>query len=239
MKYVLATGQSNMGGRYFTSTEFSSASRVRVWNNTNPLGANGTSWIVPVEGNPPFSASGYTNLAVWFCKRLSIELDEDVRLILVYRDSSGLEFWDPTTGAVYQEIEDVHAASGAPAVDIMLWHQGEGGGTDYKANWIIMRNALRTAGILGATAPTIVGGLQGVRIGTGTDLLLQELANENDDVYYASSVGLTSHDAVPLHFDGVSLYEFGYNRYWDQYRAHIGEPPRVQGNMLAGILKGF
>jgi hypothetical protein len=239
MIYVLATGQSNMGGRFPYPLNFSTATRVKVRNNSNPLGSNGTSWITPVEGAAPFNASGATNLAVWFCKRLSIEMNDDVRLAIVFRDSSDLSYWDPSTGLVYQEIEDVWGDAGAPAADILLWHQGENGGTSYKANWIIMRNALRTAGILKADAPAILGGLQGTRIGGTNDTYLQELAAENDDVYYADSSGLTSLDAVPLHFDGVSLYEFGYNRYWAQYRAHIGEPPRVQGNILAGIIKGF
>ena len=235
---VLASGQSNMRGRLNAATvSFAAMSRVKVWNNANPLGSNGTAFVAPVQGTNPFNLDGSSNLAVWFCHRLSQELNTDVKLILVCRDGSDITYWHPTTGTVYQEIEDVHAATGEGAADILLWHQGETGESDpvqralYKTKWITMRNALRTAGIIKQDAPTILGGLQGVRIGGQNDLYLQELAAENDDVYYASSVDLPSDDN--LHFSGNALRTFGYHRYWEQYAAHIDFKKRVDGSILA------
>ncbi len=228
---VLATGQSNMRGRFEGGhPPFSTATRVTVWNNVNPLGSNGTALVSPSEGSAPFNSDGSNNLALWFCHRLSQELNDDVQLILVARDSSDISFWHPSTGSLYAEILDVWNAYGGYEFDILLWHQGETGetpdNTQYKTKWIAMRNALRTVGVIKDNAPAILGGLQGARIGGTNDTYLQQLANENADVYYASSVGL-DHGGDSLHFSGSALYVFGYFKYWDQYRAHIGNKPRL------------
>lgn len=243
---VLATGQSNMRGRCVGGhPPFSTATRVTVWNNVNPLGSNGTAMVSPSEGNAPFNPDGSNNLALWFCHRLSQEVDDDVHLIMVARDSSDISFWNPSTGAVYTEILDVWNAQGGNAQDIFLWHQGETGetpdNTQYKTKWLAMRNALRTTGVLKTTAPAILGGLQGARIGGTNDLYLQQLAAENPNVYYASSVGLDSGPTAStaplpdnLHFSGAALYVLGYHRYWDQYRAHIGNRPRLGTPAILG-----
>lgn len=235
VKIVLSTGQSNTRGRYPGGPPFSQASRVRVWNNVNPLGANGTAFVVPSEGANPFNPDGSSSMPLWFCHRMSQELNDDVRLITVSRDSSDLTFWNPSTGAVYQELIAVYAASGQPAADVLIWHQGESGNgatgeldTVYKQDWLTMRNAMRAAGILKNQAPCIVGGLQGVRIGGARDLNLQQLAAEQPDVYYASSADLDD-GGDGLHFSGSALYVFGYFRYWEQYRLHIGPPARKTG----------
>ena len=171
-------------------------------------------------------------MPLWFCHRLSQEVRDDVRLVIVARDGSDISYWNPTTGTVFQEIEDVYAATGAPAADIFIWHQGETGetpdNTQYKTKWLAMRNALWTAGIIKNQAPCIVGGLQGVRIGGANDLYLQQLATENAGVYYADSSGLED-GGDGLHFAGPALYTFGYFRYWQQYRNHIGAPARKAG----------
>lgn len=240
-KLVLSTGQSNDLGRYEGGTAFSLATNVTAWNNVNPLGSNGTAFVTPTESSPPFNSTGGNNLALWFCRRMAQELNEAVELILVARDSSDLTYWNPTTGTIYQEIEDVHAATGRGAADVLIWHQGEGGNGAtgefdhlYKADWITMRNALRTAGILKNDAPSILGGLQGTRIGGARDMYLQELADENADVYYASSEGLTD-GGDTLHFSGPALYTFGYFRYWEQYRKHIGPRASINGNLRISI----
>ena len=225
-KYVLASGQSNMRGRYPAGgPPFSVATRVTVWNNVNPLGSNGTAWVTPAESSAPFNSDGSSNLALWFCHRMSQELDEDVRLILVARDSSSLDLWAPTSGSMWQEIVDVHDAAGNPLCDVFLWHQGESGGTNYKTAWLTMRTALSSYGILNGDAPSILGGLQGVRIGGTNDTYLQELAEENDGIYYASSLNLDD-GGDGLHFSGPDLHHFGYFRYWDKYREHIGPAAR-------------
>lgn len=234
MKYVFATGQSNMRGRYQGGPSFSVASRVEVWNNVNPLGTDGTSWVSPTEGSAPFNSDSSTNLALWFCHRMSQELDDDVRLIVVARDSSALDLWFPGTGSMFQECIDVHSASNAPPVDVLLWHQGESGGTNYKTNFLAVREGFNVFGIAEPTTPIILGGLQGVRIGGTNDSYLQQLASENPgEIYYASSLDL-DHGGDGLHFAGPDLYTFGYHRYWDEYRKHIGNRPRVTGPAIFG-----
>ena len=229
----LLGGQSNGLGFGLGGPSPSLATRVKVWNNENPLGANGTAFVDPVLGSPPLTASGTNNLGIWFAHRATRELDVDARGVIVARGSSDISWWHPTTGAMFAETVAVYAASGLPPADVFLWHQGETGeddNTQYKSKWLAMRAALVAAGAIRNQAPCILGGLQGARIGGTNDTYLQELAAENAGVYYASSAGL-GHNGDELHFSGSALYILGYERYWEQYRKHIGFPAPKSGEL--------
>ncbi|WP_456489620.1 sialate O-acetylesterase [Marinobacter nauticus] len=245
MLKVLALGQSNMSGRGSGGrSPLECDSRVEVWNNTNELGADGTAFISPPDfGNSPWDANGGNNLALWFCHRAAQELQTDVRLVLVSKGGTTLAEWGPS-GIMYTEASGVHSASGLGPADVLLWHQGESdrpssnGGTgippaDYKTNFLAMLSSLKNDGLLAANAPAIVGGLYLPTAGN-IDTALQELANENDGVYYAGITDLKTSDGI--HFAGASLYHLGFYRYWNQYRDRLGFP-RISGDI--GLVSTF
>lgn len=239
MLKVLALGQSNMSGRGSGGrSPLECDPRVEVWNNTNEQGADGTAFVAPPDfGNSPWDANGGNNLALWFCHRASQELQDDVRLVLVSKGGTTLAEWS-SSGTMYTEASGVHAVSGLGPADVLLWHQGESdrpsadGGTgisttDYKTNFLAMLSSLQSDGLLAVGSPTIVGGLYLPTAGN-IDTALQELASENDDIYYAGITDLQSSDGI--HFSGASLYHLGLYRYWDQYRSRLGFP-RITGEV--------
>lgn len=241
MKIVLASGQSNMSGRGLGGPSLDSVSPlVRVWNNTNELGSHGSEFVAsPTQGSAPWSQAPLNagnNLAAWFCDRLAKETGEEVRLILVSKGGSSISHWDPITGDLFEEIEDVWSATGlSTPADIFLWHQGESDASStqgaYTSAFLAMISALESASILAEDAAKIVGG---VRAGAAVvNPWLQSLAAENANIYYADPTGL--HDSDGTHFTGNHLFQFGHGRYWDAYCRHIG-PVVIAGDPIGFLL---
>ena len=229
---VLASGQSNMNGAGTGGPLVSRIRRVKAWNNVNNGGADGTAWVTPSAGNPPLHVSGYNNLAIWFCHRLALETDQDVRLVMVSYGGKAISAWSPTApGEMWSELVAVCTAAGIGPADIFLWHQGEQdailgtSSASYQAQFVAMTDALEASGYLKPTAPRIVGGLC-----SHDDTMLQELAAANPLVSYAGKPDPAANQGDDVHFTGQALAYFGTELYWRQYAAHVG--PRV----LAGRL---
>lgn len=224
---VFTSGQSNDLGRGTGGPSWSGIdSRVRVWDNTNPLGANGTAWRTAEVARSTYGTFENTdrnNFGVWFCHRLAQIRDDDVDMVLVARGGTAIEAWGTSSPSVpmLDECEDVYAATGQAPADVFLWHQGEGNtGTapaTYKADFLALVSNLTTAGVIDGSTIIIVGGLSednAARIAFNQDVL-QELAEENSQIYYANSSGLSSYEGT--HFTGDSLYTLGAERFFAAY----------------------
>lgn len=239
---ILSSGQSNAVGKgTYGKSPLYADSRVLVWNNANQVNDVGDSFISPPDfSNDPWDPLGGNNLFVWFADRAAKELNTDVKLMTVAQSALGISYWDPTGSAnMYTRIVANHSAAGIDPADVFLWHQGESDGTaydntppaDYKTAFLAVIAAMKTDGVLAADAVVIVGELR-MASAAGINAALQELASENEFIYFASAGGLNTYDGV--HYEGASLYDFGYNRYWGEYRSHLGFP-RKRGALLSPI----
>lgn len=224
---VFASGQSNMTGRGTGGPDWASIdSRVRVWNNITPLGANGTAFVSAAAARAAgtFQSFDRNNLGVWFCHRVAQIRDDTVDMTMVSRGGTLIEEWAPgATVPMLQECIDVYTATGQPPADIFLWMQGEGDDSltpynTYKTAFLNLVANLRAAGVLKTDAVVIMGEVlpSGPSRQDFNTNVIHTLAAENPDIYYAVAEGLTAYD-VTTHFDGPSLYTFGADRFFSAY----------------------
>jgi hypothetical protein len=220
VKGILLTGQSNAWGEGTGGTASGlCSSKVKVWNNVNPLSGGGTAFITPNLANQPFH-SGFNNLGLWFADRMARTYDEETRMLLLARGSTPVSWWtDPSnTSQMLYGVIAVWGFSGLAPADVALWHQGEAdGGTSkaaYKAAFLTYDDELRSNNILGADAPHIVGGVQ-AWYSQHIDEGLRELAEENAHIHYAPIDGLPV-ESDGIHFTGGALCTLGRIRYWNE-----------------------
>lgn len=241
---VFASGQSNAIGRGTGGPDWSTIdSRVRVWDNANPLGANGTAWRTAAVARSTygtFENTNRNNFGVWFCHRLAQIRDEDVDMTIVARGGTEIEAWQPGgSQPMLQECIDVYAATGQAPAHVFLWHQGESNvltsPSTYKADFLALVANLTTAGVIDANTIIILGGLSEdtqARIDFNNNVL-RELADENAQVFYANSSGLSSYDGT--HFTGGGLYALGHDRYFATYQEAMDIMPE---NLYALVNEG-
>ena len=222
-KTVFISGQSNAIGRGVGGPNWSGiSSLVKVWNNANPLGANGTAFVTPVLGSSTFDPSDGNNFGVWFANRLARHLSEAVNMAMVARGNTAISGWAPgDIVGMLQECIDVWAATGQGPADIFLWHQGEANtGTSYStyntAFQALLTN-LTAAGVVNANTLVILGGLSEDTTARRdfNENVLKQIAANYARVQFARSDGLVSFDGT--HFDGMSLFDFGNTRYFDAW----------------------
>jgi hypothetical protein len=224
---VLLSGQSNALGRGTGGPAWSGiSSDVRVWNNVNPLGAQGSAFVSATAARAAgtFENTDRDNFSVWFCDTLARTRFDTVDLTVVARGASPIAYWDPaeTTYPMLDACIDVWAATGQGPADVFLWHQGEGDQANPdRGAWVTAFKALvanlRSAGVLAPSAIVIPAGLA-----TST----MEKVSFNDEAvlpaaaavrgWYASSFALPS-DGV--HFTGPALYDLGAQRCYAAYVA--------------------
>ncbi len=215
-----------MLGRVAGGTAFSAVSSgVRVWNNINPLGSNGSAFVSASEAQIAgvFERKDCNNLAVWFCDKVAKRYFDSVNLTLVALGGATIKYWSDTE-AVYpllKESIDVWAASQQSPADIFLWHQGEADlmmpPAEYIARFEVMRAALVEGGVLSQHAAILIGGIAetaGDKAAFKASAL-QRLA-KSPGRGFATAYGLATTDGA--HFDGKGLEALGARRYFSAYR---------------------
>lgn len=215
---ILVSGQSNTIGRNVGGSTIPD-SKVKFWNNTNPLGQNGNTFIVPILGNDPFDTpTANNNFSLWFAHRLAVILNTEINVCLIARGSTNISWWSES-GAMYAEIESVLNASNNYPADVALWHQGESDEVNtkayYKSAFLDYDSRLRADGYLSVNAPHIIGGIP-KQSASHIDQALRELAEENENIYYADISDLST-DSGGVHFTGNDLVRLGYSRYFNEY----------------------
>lgn len=223
---VLAAGQSNMLGRGTGGPSFSGVSTdVSVWNNVNPLGANGTSFVTAsaAQAAGTFENTDRNNFAVWFCDQLARKRLDTVTLTLVARGASPIAYWAPTevTFPMLSETIDVWTATGQAPANVFLWQQGEGDvSTDtevYKAAFNELVDNLKSADVIDDSTIIIICGTAeeyANRIAFNMNALVS-LVNQSRVRAYAGTHSLTTADTT--HFDGPSLAKFGRGSIFSAY----------------------
>lgn len=231
---VFVSGQSNSLGRNTGGPDWSTISAdVRVWNNVNPLGANGSAFTTAAlaRAGGTFENLDRNNFAVWFCHRLANETGDTVDMTIVSRGASQIELWDPAevTFPMLDECIDVWTATGQGPADIFLWHQGEGNVGDdyatYSAKFFALLSNLEAGGVIDSNTVVIVGELSN----TGADdkvvfnnEVLRLIGESAPRRACALSTLLPTDDGT--HFTGDALYWFGYDRYYKAYLAALYDP---------------
>ncbi|MCV0396971.1 MAG: sialate O-acetylesterase [Rhizobiaceae bacterium] len=227
---VFVSGQSNALGRGTGGPDWSGIdSRVRVWNNVNPLGSNGTAFGSAATARAAGTFENFTtnNLAVWFCSHLAQRLDDDVDMTIVAKGATGISEWGDGQDMLL-ESDAVWTATGQDPAHVFVWHQGEANAaspSSYKTSFLALLDNLEAAGVIDASTIVIVGGLaeeSQSRIDFNRDIL-QSLAAENVRIFYASSNGLATYDGT--HFTGQMLHTFGYDRYFHAYMEALNAMP--------------
>jgi hypothetical protein len=222
---VFASGQSNMLGRGSGGPSLSGVSaNVRVWNNVNPLGSNGSAFVTAAQAQAAgtFELTDRNNLAVWFCDKLARRRFDTVDLTLVARASSGIQLWSPNEESLpmLAECQSVWAATGQGPADVFLWHQGENNVatpvSSYQAAFEALVANLKSSGVISDSTVIIVGGIldadaQRNAFNRTALVPISRRARRG----YARSHGLTSGDGA--HFDGASLAALGARRYFSAY----------------------
>lgn len=245
---VLMSGQSNAIGRNGGGTVRNAIdSRVKVWNNVNPLGINGTAFGPVLFGQVPFdtTANEYRqNIGAWFCHAAAQALQDEVRYVLVAQGGTPISEWvtsDDGSAPMAAEIEAVWAATGQDPAQVFLWHQGEGdsGGSasTYKTRFLELVSRLKANGIIAPDCLIVIGGISPsttVRANFNANAL-HALAAENGNFFYADPTGLATSDGT--HFLGPDLRKFGY-RYWDAVREQLLEEGPTMADLYALVNEG-
>ncbi|WP_332823127.1 sialate O-acetylesterase [Stutzerimonas kunmingensis] len=219
---VFASGQSNSIGWGASGPSFAKvSSSVRVWNNANPLGGNGSAFVTAATAQTggTFQYTDRNNAFVWFCDKLARTQHEAVDLTFVGRGNSPIELWDAdeSVSPMLAECIGVWTATGQPPADIFLWHQGENNAgwerTPYEARFDTLLDDLTRGGVIDGNTIVIVGGLaeeNNQRV-TFNHRVLARLRRAT----FATSYGLKTSDGT--HFDAASLTRLA-RRYFSAYQ---------------------
>jgi hypothetical protein len=215
---VFCSGQSNALGRGTLATDWSDVSSdVRVWNNVNPLGANGTAFVTAsaAQAAGTFENTDRDNAVVWLCHALANTLFDTVDLTLVARGGSAIALWDPAevTFPMLDECVDVWTATGQGPADIFVWMHGEGDHAStphatYMAAFADLVDNLIAAGVLSANTVILMNGIAASdadRLAFNEGVVLPITASGSRG--FATSTALSTTDGT--HFTGESLYALG------------------------------
>jgi len=225
----LMVGQSNMAGRG------NPAEVKKIVHGGKLQMLRNCKWIAmsePINYDRPFSGTG---LAASFAECALADLlpaDEEAKVGLIPAADGGSSLYDWRIGGELYEnaVFLTKMAMKSSALAGIIWHQGEAecGGKRYETyeeRFIeIMESLKRDIGC--PDVPVIVGGLGDflaqrtvtpdlVNYGYVNEALIG-LCRHHEGYYYVSARGLTS-NADFLHFNAVSLREFG-KRYYVAYR---------------------
>ncbi len=231
MHSFLLIGQSNMAGRgYLSEAREIDTSRIYTLRN-----GRWHKMFRPI--NPDRSFSG-TNLAESFAESYVKKYNVDVGLICCADGGTKLDQWMPGELLFDNAVNNAKLAARTSEIVGVLWHQGESDCSaelysTYKTRFETMMQALRNELKIN-DVPFILGGLGDylefypLENYVYINQALQNIAACNENVGFASAVGLTS-NPDNLHFNAQSLYDFGI-RYFDAFEKLNKRTSSVENN---------
>ena len=239
---VVAAGQSNMKGAA-KGGDFTIHSNVVAYDWVNQELVQASYGAAPAGGLGVRSGTTQiNNLYFPFANELAETSGQPVLVIARPVSGSPIETWlaadrDWSTpsweasenwNALVPDIEAALAAIGQTKIDSFLWHQGEGNSRVATADYVAMIEELvaqvRDTSWGHDELPFLLGELSRRGVLFQQNEALQEIELTGTDPYIGvvSSAGLTPSDPSGVHFDGLSLNEFGA-RYFDTYTRVLGE----------------
>lgn len=218
---ILIIGQSNMAGRGILSEAppiNNMGGRIKVLRN-----GRWQNRFRPV--NPDRAFSGYC-LAESFAEAYAADHDAEVGLIPAADGGTSLNQWAEGGLLFDHAVMMAKLAMRTSDLAAIIWHQGEADCAEalnclYYDKITAIMNALRRE-LKAENIPLIVGGLgdflkhreqsPALKNYEKVNEALQNYANNNAKVAFASAEGLTANEDN-LHFNSASLYEFGLRYY--------------------------
>lgn len=256
------TGQSNAVG-IGTGALPAAHPKVKVWDRSAAKFviadlAAAALLISPVPGGGGSAYSiggGKNNIGVAFCNRRYRETGRPQYLVVVARGATDIDTgWLAVGNTVYDDlkaqVEAALASIGATEIDGVLFHQGE---QDYSLStpgqtyWTRLNDLMAKfkAEAWWSDRARFVAGEPYLRVSDITQQL-RRVNGESLGVSAAtvSSEGLTLEPADPVHFDGASLFEFGYRRYYEaMFGGHGGLakdiPQQKEGSITTATIIGL
>lgn len=230
---IVAAGQSNMLGAGSGGTAFLDPNVVAYdWVNKELVPADYAA--APAGGEGVRTGTSFkNNLFFPFANRVAEELDRPVMVIARPVSGSSIDTWLTSSDGtnwnnLATDVDAALAAIGQDSVDAFLWHQGESDASVDPAVFASKFQALVdqvNAQSWGDEAAFLAGELSYQGDNNTQNLTLQEieLSETDPDLAFVSSVGLTSQDESGVHFDGASLVEFGFERFWNAFQSVLND----------------
>jgi len=229
---VVAAGQSNMVG---------AGSGADISMNGNVVAYDWVNGVLTLADYSSAPAGGVgvrtgtsikNNLYFPLANRLAEELDQPILVIARPVNGSRIDSWletgtNASPGVLWADlVGDINAALttiGQNSVDLFGWLQGESdfpmAQAVYKLKFLAFLDQIRASGWSDEKTAILIGELsrEGVNFVQNRALQEIELAENDPNLAFVSSTGLTSFDLTGIHFDGQSLYEYGYQRFFAEY----------------------
>lgn len=121
------------------------------------------------------------------------------------------------------DIRQALALTGQSGIDLFAWHQGESdfpmAQSLYEQKFNDLVSQMRSSAWADASTAMLVGELsrQGVNFVQNHALQDIETTETDPNLAFVSSTGLNAFDRFGIHFDGTSLVDFGYERFYNAY----------------------
>lgn len=208
---LLAMGQSQIQGGGVGGV-WDIPPSVTIWNNAgniDTLAGTGNAWVAPVIGSTPLPGVA-NNEAVQAAKYLSLELGQDVRLILVARGGYAISNWASPGGSMYARMQAVLAAAGVSKVDGFLWHQGEADLANtaaYPASFNALLSRMTTDGYIDADTPIVIGELSAAH--AQMNAVLRTISDASPRIGLSDIATFPVLSPSDLHFTGPALVRNG------------------------------
>jgi len=121
------------------------------------------------------------------------------------------------------DVQKALALTGQKGIDLFAWHQGESDfpmpTSQYEQKFHNFVAQVRASAWADASTAMLVGELsrQGANFVQNHALQAIETTETDPNLAFVSSTGLNTFDQFGIHFNGKSLVDFGYQRYFDAY----------------------
>ena len=235
---LVAAGQSNMLGAG-EGGDFSMNSNVVAYDwvngelvladySTAPAGGIGVRTGTVLRNNLFFPLANH----------LAETMDQPIMVIARPVSGSSIISWtldplNPDAGGLFTnlsvDITDALAAIGQDQIDLFTWLQGESdypvASEVYKQHVLTLLDQIHSSNWGSDDTATLIGELSREGVNFAQNAVYQdlELTETDPNLGFVSSTGLHTFDEHGIHFDGQSLVEYGYDRFWAEYQNILAE----------------
>lgn len=251
---LVAAGQSNMLGAG-TGGDMALDGNVITYDWVNGQMIHADYGAAPAGGPGVRTGTALrNNLYFPLANHLAEDLDRPVLVIARPVSGSRIDSWladgeNATPGIHWfdltADVTDVLTSIGQDKIDLFTWLQGE---SDYpvphevfKQKFLDFMAQVRGADWADADTAMLIGELSREGVNFNQNRVFQEIELEETDpnLGFVSSTGLSTFDIPGVHFDGASLVEYGYERFWAEYLRILQERAEPGSSDIANSAPEF
>ena len=235
---LVAAGQSNMVGAG-VGGDFSMNGNVVAYDWVNDELVLADYGVAPAGGlGVRTGTSLRNNLYFSLANHLAETLDQPVLVIARPVSGSSIVSWiedalNQGSGSLFTnlstDIADALAMIGQSQIDLFTWLQGESdypvANETYKQYVLTLLDQIHTSDWGASETAILIGELSREGVNFAQNRVFQEIEMSETDpnLGFVSSTGLHAFDEFGIHFDGQSLVEYGYQRFWAEYQNILAE----------------